>query len=51
LGAGHGSILGTITDNSGAVIVGAVVVTNVSTNVSRETMTNGAITIKDNLIP
>ena len=48
-----GSILGTITDTSGAVIVGAkVVVTNVSTNVSRETMTNGAGYYQvDNLIP
>ena len=48
-----GSILGTITDTSGAVIVGAkVVVTNVSTNVSRETLTNGAGYYQvDNLIP
>jgi Carboxypeptidase regulatory-like domain len=48
-----GSILGTITDSSGAVIVGAkVIVTNVSTNVSRETTTNGAGYYQvDNLIP
>ncbi len=48
-----GSILGTITDSSGAVIVGAkVFVTNVSTNVTRETLTNGAGYYQvDNLIP
>src|SRR5919205_869543 len=48
-----GSILGTITDTSSALVVGAkVVVTNVNTNVQHEAITNGSGYYQiDNLIP
>src|SRR3989442_1406529 len=48
-----GTILGTVTDSTTAIVVGAkVTVTNVNTNVSREVVTNGAGYYQvDNLIP
>src|SRR2546425_8746654 len=48
-----GSILGTITDTSSALVVGAkVIATNVNTNVSHAAITNGAGYYQiDNLIP
>ena len=48
-----GSILGTISDSSSAVLVGAkVTATNVNTNVSREVLTNSTGYYQlDNLIP
>ena len=48
-----GSILGTVTDTSSALVVGAkVIVTNVNTNISHEAITNSAGYYQiDNLIP
>ena len=52
-GQATGSILGTVSDTTGGVIMGArVSATNVSTNVSREAITNHAGYYQiDNLLP